>query len=228
MKIFAPAKEEWSTLYVELATWEQARFLLSFTTFLRRGTTGEDRLEAIKYIPRDLFTRFKAITALGNKARIDSDKTINFRVSFGSEDFILQQKPRGSKGWGPPLPLPDDLPGFKHHVVLPHGDRSPGAAPGRPALTPDQQARGKRTREDGSPSSPSGTSPRTKRLVAANLVGSLTISPVKLGEGLLAAAANNSKDIGSFTSLAPATAPANPETFFLITRSKSKAKKAQE
>merc|ERR1719319_662804 len=94
VKIFAPAREDWSTLYVELASWEQASFLLSFTTFLRRGTTGEDRLECIKYIPRDLFSRFKAITAMGNQARLDSGKTINFRVSFGTEDFILQQKPR--------------------------------------------------------------------------------------------------------------------------------------
>jgi hypothetical protein len=49
VKIFAPAREEWNTLYVELASWQlaswqQASFLLSFTTFLRRGTTGKDHL----------------------------------------------------------------------------------------------------------------------------------------------------------------------------------------
>ena len=223
VKIFAPAREEWNTLYVELGTWEQARFLLSFTSYLRRGTAGEDRLEVIKYIPRDLFARFKAINAMGNKARIDSDKTINFRVGFGSEDFILQQKPRGSKGWGPPLPLPADLPGFEHHVALPRGDRSPGAAPGRPALTPEQQARSKRTREEGgSPSSPSSTTPRSKRLETADLVGSPTISPVKAGEGLLAAAA--STDIGSFDSFDSITpAAATTETLFIV---KTRSKKA--
>ena len=63
-----------------------------------------------RVFPRDLFTRFKAVTALGNQARIESEKTINFRMSFGSEDFILQQKPKGSRGWGPPLPLPAGLP----------------------------------------------------------------------------------------------------------------------
>ena len=67
-KIFAPAKKDWNTLYIELATLEQAKFLLSFTTFLRRNTRGEDRLEVVKYIPRDLFTRFKAVNALGNQA----------------------------------------------------------------------------------------------------------------------------------------------------------------
>ena len=32
VKIFSPAKDEWNTLYVELATWEMAKFLTSFTT----------------------------------------------------------------------------------------------------------------------------------------------------------------------------------------------------
>ena len=222
VKIFAPAREEWNTLYVELASYEQASFLLTFTAFLRRGTTGEDRLEVIKYIPRDLFSRFKAITAMGNQARIDSGKTINFRVGFGTEDFILQQKPRGSRGWGPPLPLPADLPGFEHHVAMPHGARSPGAAPGRPALSPEQQGRGKRTREG---ASPSGTTPDSKRLEEANLVGSPTITPVKPGEGLLAAA--TIRDTGSISSVTGATS-AGRETVFLVTRSKTKKSREEK
>ena len=83
---------------------------MSFTSNMKRGTSGEDRLEVIKYIPKDLFNRFKAISALGNKARVESERTISFRVGFGQDDFILQQKPRGSRGWGPPLPLPAGLP----------------------------------------------------------------------------------------------------------------------
>ena len=212
VKIFAPVKEEWNTLYVELATSEQAGFLLSFTTYLRRGTTGEDRLEAIKYIPRDLFVRFKAITALGNKARIESGNTINFRVGFGSEDFVLQQKPRGSRGWGPPLPLPADLPAFEHHVALPRGDRSPGEAPGRPALTPEQQPR-KRDREG---ASPSGNTPSPKRLEGAVLVGDATITPVKAGEGLLAAAAGVMDTTGHVYSITETPAKSTKP----ITRSK--------
>ena len=217
VKIFAPAREEWNTLYVELASWEQASFLLSFTTFLRRGTTGEDRLEVIKYIPRDLFARFKAITALGNQARLDSGKTVNFRVSFGIEDFILQQKPRGSQGWGPPLPLPSHLPAFEHHIHGPRGARSPGQAPGRPALTPEQQDRRKRGREGGSPS---GNTPSPKRQGEVVLVSEATITPVKPGEGLLAAVIT--PDIGSFdsiTSVTPAT-PTSQETVYRATRSK--------
>ena len=202
-KIFAPAKVEWNTLYVELGSWEQAKFLLSFTTFLRRNTTGEDRLEVVNYIPRDLFERFKAITAVGNQARISSGKTISFRVGFGSDDFILQQKPKGSRGWGPPVPLPADLPPFQHHIHLPRGARSPGEAPGRPAMTPEQQER-KRDREGASPTGSTPVSKKTfeQRLEEAGLVGSPTITPTKPGEGLLAAPAR--PDLGNITSVTPA------------------------
>ena len=48
VKIFPPAREDWNILYVELATWQQAQFLLSFTSNMKRGTTGEDRLEVVR------------------------------------------------------------------------------------------------------------------------------------------------------------------------------------
>ena len=62
----------------------------------------------------------------------------------------------------------------------PLGARSPGEAPGRPALTPEQ--RRKRARDS---ISPSGASPLPKRLL--DLQG----SPAKSGEGLQVAAAKN-------------------------------------
>ena len=175
VKIFPPAKEDWNTLYVELASSEMVQYALSFTSYMRRGTVGEDRVEVVSYIPRDLYTRWRAITALGNKARLDSDKKTSFRVTFGREDFVLQMKARGSLGWGPHMALPADLPAFERHVRAPHGARSPGEAPGRPALTPEQ--RRKRARDS---LSPSGASPLPKRLL------DLAASPA--GEGLLAAA----------------------------------------
>ena len=89
-KIFPPAKDEWNTLYVELATWEMAEFTRSFTTFMRCGTTGEDRVEVVKYIPRDLFIRFKAINSLGNQARLDSNKTTSFRTWWNNFSFGLR------------------------------------------------------------------------------------------------------------------------------------------
>ena len=190
VKMFFPAKEDSNTLYVELATSEQAQFLMSFTSNMKRGTSGEDRLEVIKYIPKDLFNRFKAISALGNKARVESQRTISFRVSFGQDDFILQQKPRGSRGWGLSLPLPAGLPPFERHLRK-RAPRSPGEAPGRPAMTPGQGQDRKRGREV---RSPTGSTPPFKKtaeeiLAATSLVGSPTITPPRPGQGLLAAAA---------------------------------------
>ena len=204
---------------------EQAKFLLSFTGFLRRDTRGKDRLEVVKYIPKDLFTRFKAVNALGNQARIDSGKTINFRVSFGTEDFILQQKPKGSRGWGSPLPLPADLPAFGHKVYQARDTRSPGEAPGRPALTPEQSDK-KRGRES---TSPSGTTPVSKknfdqRLEDASLVSSPTISPLRAGQGLLSS--NVVRDTGSVISVT--TTPASSKTSNVVeTRSKKTKGKAE-
>ena len=207
VKIFPPAKDEWNVLYVELATKEMAQFAMGFTAYMRRGTTGEDRVEVLKYIPRDLYQRFRAVNSLGNKARIESEKTISYRVTFGLDDLVLQLKPKGRRGWGPPLPLPADLPAVEHHVHLPRGARSPGEAPGRPALTPEQAR--KRDREG---SSPSGVTPPPKKtpeeeLADAVLVTEATISPVKPGEGLLAPAPTR----GRVTSIS-STTPVRPKT----------------
>ena len=205
-KIFPPAKDDWDVLYVELASMEMAQFATAFTAYMRRGTVGQDRVEVVKYVPRDLYTRFKAVNSLGNQARIESGKDISFRVTFGTDDFILQHKPKGRRGWGPPLPLPADLPPVEHHLHLPRGARSPGEAPGRPALTPTPEAR-KRDREA---VSPSGNSPPLKKadLEQAVLVSSPTITPPRPGEGLLAAPTGlrgTITDIQSSTPSAPKT-----------------------
>ena len=205
-KIFPPAKDEWNVLYVELETMEMAQFATSFTTYMRRGTVGQDRVEVVHYVPRDLYTRFRAVNKLGNQARIESDKNISFRVTFGTDDFIMQHKPKGRRGWGPPLPLPADLPPVEHHLHLPRGVRSPGEAPGRPARTPEAR---KRDREA---VSPSGDTPPPKKslgeeLADAELVGSPTITPVKAGEGLLASAAVRGRvtSVSSSTPIRPVT-----------------------
>ena len=72
----------------------------------------------------------------------------------------------------------------------PHGAKSPGEAPGRPALTPEQ----KRKRAKAS-ASPSGTSPLVKRLL--DVVDSTDKSGE--GPGLLAAAATKETSVTQVT-----------------------------
>jgi hypothetical protein len=155
-------------------------FLMSFKQYMRKGVEGAEKAEVINYIPKELFTRYKAITKIGNEARHKSGKTVNFRVTLGDEDFRLQYKARGSKYWDTPVHLPEDLPGVEHQ--LPRGNRSPGEAPGRRPLKPELERTSKRPA-----SGSTGLTPPTKKNAESDLVGEATITPVKEGEGLMAA-----------------------------------------
>ena len=186
-RIFAPSKDNWDTLYVKMDSVADVGFLMSFKRYMRKGVEGAEKAEVVNYIPKELFTRYKAITKIGNEARHESGKAINFRVTLGDEDFRLQYKTRGSKFWDTPVHLPDNLPGIEHQ--LPRGNRSPGEAPGRRPLKPEQERTSKRGRPA---SAPTGLTPPNKKsaegeLEASSLVGEATITPVKEGEGLMAA-----------------------------------------
>ena len=157
-RIFAPAKDDWDTLYVKLDSEAEVSYLMAFKQYMRRGVEGVEKAEVINYIPRELFTRYKAITKIGNEARYRSGKTINFRVTFGDEDFRLQYKTRGSKYWDAPVPLPEDLPAVEHQ--LPRGNRSPGEAPGRRPRDQEQERLNKRER---SASASTGLTPPNKK-----------------------------------------------------------------
>ena len=165
LKVFTTTKADWNTVYVTLRNEKEAQFVMSFTQYMRKGVEGEERTEVVKYIPKELFKRFKAITRIGNKARFDSDNDINFRVSLDKEDFALQFKEKGSKFWGAPVELPEDLPGIEHQI--PRGTRSPGEAPGRKPLNLEND----RKRERPSSSS-SGITPPSKKTSEDNVENS--------------------------------------------------------
>ena len=161
-KVFTTTKSDWNTLYVNFATERDVQFVMSFTQYMRKGVFGDERPEVVKYIPKEMFNRFKAVTRIGNKARIESDKTINFRVSLGEEDFVLQYKQKGTKFWEKSVVLPSDLPGFEHQI--PRGDKSPGEAPGRkPVNEENEKKRGRPS------SSSSGITPPSKKTSEDNV-----------------------------------------------------------
>ena len=165
LKVFTTTKADWNTVYVTLASEKQVQFVMSFTQYMRKGVVGEERPEVVKYIPKELFSRFKAITRIGNKTRFDKNNTINFRVSLDKEDFVLQYKEKGSKFWEDPVELPEGLPGIEHQI--PRGTRSPGEAQGRKPLNPEND----RKRERPSSSS-SGITPPSKKTSEDNIENS--------------------------------------------------------
>ena len=164
VKIFPPAKEDWNVLYVELESKEQANLIYTFTQYMRKNVKDDRKPEVQLYVPKQLYSRFRAINHMAFKIRETSSKTVSTRVTLGKEDFILQKryKNNSDKSWGEPVPLSGDLPGLE--FSLQGGPLSPGEAPGRAVLTPEQEERRKRkTRSSsGSPSTPHH--PPTKRI----------------------------------------------------------------
>ena len=192
VKIFPPAKEEWNVLYVEFRNQQQANLVYTYTKYMRRNIQGDGKPEVQIYVPKELYARFRAISLLAFKMREDSGRTINTRITMGKDDFVLQQRSKtaGVKGWGKAVTLPEDLPGLELSQRRP--PLSPGEAPGRSPLTPEQEERKKRKGRSSSGSSSS--SPPLKRtelslqeeLAAAVLVSKCTIETPPPGEGLLA------------------------------------------
>ena len=163
------------------------------------------------YVPKQLYSRFRAINHIAFKIRESSSKMVSTRVTLGKEDFILQKRDKNNsdKGWGEPVPLPRDLPDIE--FSLQGGPLSPGEAPGRTALTPDQEERRKRKAisSSGSPSTPQH--PPTKRIdmtlqeeiAAADLVSETTVARTPpSGTGLL-----KQPEVGSVTSVQGQSTP---------------------
>ena len=108
VKIFPPAKDDWNVLYVEFKTRKQASLVYTYTQYMRRNVQGEGKPEVQLYVPKELYSRFRALNLAAFKIRESSMKTISTRVTLGESDFILQQRNKTdkSKGWGePPLCL---------------------------------------------------------------------------------------------------------------------------
>ena len=147
VKIFPPAKDNWDILYVEFESKEMVNFLMSFTKFMRRDVK-ENRPSILKYIPKELFTRYSAVEAAAFEIRKQSNFKEATNVSFGEADLVLKTRskdihPGGTKKpWSQvdPVVLPEDLPKFDLYPakIDPRNLRSPTQAPGRPPLTPEQ------------------------------------------------------------------------------------------
>ena len=179
-------------VYVEFKTQQQASLVYTYTKYMRRNIQGDGKPEVQIYVPKEIYTRFRAISLMAFKIREASGKTISTRVTLGKDDFVLQQRPKSDtgKGWGEAVALPKELPGFE--LSQRRAPLSPGEAPGRSPLTPEQEERKKR--KDRSSTGSSGFSPPLKRteisleeeIAAAVLVSKCTIETPPPGHGLLA------------------------------------------
>ena len=109
-KIFEPMKQDWNTLYVSFASEEVADMVLKHTKYMKKGK-GAGKVQ--HYVPRALYARFRALEKKAAEMRLESNKSINTRVSFQNEDFKLLWRTKNQKhGWNVE-PHPEDLPDFQ-------------------------------------------------------------------------------------------------------------------
>ena len=229
--IFPPTKEDWNVLYVKLESQEQAQFLYTFTQYMRKNFKDDGKPEVQLYVPKQLYSRFMAINHMAFKIREESNKMIRTRVTLGKDDFVLQQRHKNDtgRGWGEPIPLPEDIPGMEFSVQ--RGHLSPGEAPGRTPLTPEHEDNRKRKKRSyGSPSTPEN--PPTKRhdmnlqeeIAAADLVSeNTTVGTPPLGLGLL-----RRPEVGSVTSVQGQSTPKTRQVHPFFESSKQEANRSAQ
>ena len=185
VKIFPPAKDEWDILYVEFESKEMVNFLMSFTKYMRRDE-NEKKPSILKYIPKELFTRYSAVeSAAFQIIRKQSNFKAATNVSFGDTDFVLKTRSKDIHSGGTktpwtqlePVPLPKYFSKFELNPAS-RTFRSPALAPGRPPLSPEKSDKRKERGTPESPTSPSTTVQKRKKIHPR---GSNVMSPPAIG-----------------------------------------------
>ena len=81
VRIFHPAKQNWNVLYVEFRNDYQVDSIFSYT----KNITNKDH-RVMRWIPWQMYDRFRAVEGLAYKLRQDGLKT---RVKIGRTDLLL-------------------------------------------------------------------------------------------------------------------------------------------
>ena len=121
VRIFPPAKENWNVLYVEFSSDKEVDIVFNHT----RAITKNDH-KVIRYTPKQMFDRFKAVQNLAYNIR--KEEGLKTRVKIGLTDFLLSTRSPNSPVWHT-RSLPTDLPAIDLSQSF-HPPASP--PPGRP------------------------------------------------------------------------------------------------
>ena len=104
VRIFPPAKEDWNVLYVEFESEKEVDLIFNHTSSIMRPDH-----RVIRWIPRQMFERFKAIQSLAFKIR--KEEGLKTRVKIDHVDFQLSVRAQTSSRWCC-RKLPNELPEF--------------------------------------------------------------------------------------------------------------------
>ena len=130
VRIFAPQKTNWNTVYVVLESQEQVDWVLSHPRWIPAVENGQVQAKVMKYIPRQLYNRWDALQSLAYNIRKESNWNTQTKIGHGKDDFVLQTRIKGEKAWGGDRKLPEYLPNIELEF-LSREARSPTTAPGR-------------------------------------------------------------------------------------------------
>ena len=130
VRVFAPAKENWNVLYVELGSEFQADSIFSYTKVMK----GDNRV--VRWFPKEMFARYNALekVAFNIRDRREENK-IKTKVKIGQCDlelFTRDPLETNSQTWKR-HPLPKDLPKIEINLQrrLSMGSSPPPGRPGR-------------------------------------------------------------------------------------------------
>ena len=177
LRIFAPQKSNWNTLYVELESQDQVDWVMAHAKWIPEVERGQVQTKVVKYVPKQLYSRWNALQGKAFNIRKDSNWTVQTKIGHGESDFFLKTRQKGERIWSPDLSLPEDLPKVELEFLR-REDRSPKAAPGRDRYKESQ--RNDKRKDRPSSDSSGSSSPPQKQAYTLNSESS------KESEGLLA------------------------------------------
>ena len=96
-KVFAPAREDWNTLYIKFASESSVHKLYSYTRNMK--TT----LRLVPYIPKQFYHRYKDLESLAYNLRHSGIK-YKTRVKMGTSDLILYKRKPSEMYWSVVVP----------------------------------------------------------------------------------------------------------------------------
>ena len=203
VRIFAPQKANWNTVYMELESQEQIDWVMSHAKWIP-VEKGKVQTKVVKYVPKQLYKRWNSLQEKAFNIRKDSNWTTQTKIGHGKTDFFLQTRQKGERAWSSDLVLPSDLPKVELEFLR-REDRSPKVAPGRERYK-DSQRNDKRKERPSSDSSISSSPPQKQ----ANIPGS---EPYKEGVGLLPRPDLTRVEVSSHLPGSPGHGICNPEMF---------------
>ena len=91
-KVFAPAKEQWNTLYVRFSAESSVSKLYSFARNLRTN------LRLVPYIPKQFYHRYKDLENQAYELRNCEDR-YRTKVTMGVSDLLLYKRKPSERSW---------------------------------------------------------------------------------------------------------------------------------